>query len=186
METSRFFLALIPPEPVYTTVQKLKEHMRNRYGSKGSLKSPPHITLHMPFDWPEKKTGKLIDGIQKLAMGWPAAQITLNGFGHFDDRVLFIKVELSEQLIKLQQSIRTAFRTDFHLLNDRYRDQPFHPHMTVGFRDLKPAAFREAWQELGEKEFRADFPASELTLLKHTNGMWTAFQNFPLHTDPLL
>lgn len=176
-------MALIPPEPVYADVQKLKEHMSDCYGSKGALRSPPHITLHMPFDWPDRKMEKLTDGLQSLAAGWPAVDVDLIGFGHFGERVIFIQVEASRQLITMQQSLRSAFRSRFFLLNDRYRDLPFHPHMTIGFRDLKPAAFRKAWQELGDSAFKASFRAAEIMLLKHTEGLWIPFRNFPLRND---
>lgn len=186
MSVSRYFLAIIPPEPVSSEVLRLKEHMRDRYGSKGALRSPPHITLHMPFDWPDKKIEILTAATQKLAVGLPAVTIAMNGFGHFADRVIFIQVEANEKLMSLQQTVRSVFRSEFFLLNDRYRDLPYHPHMTVGFRDLRPSAFREAWKEFGSMEFHAQFHAGEITLLKHLNGRWEPFRNFPLHNQTAL
>ena len=49
----QYFVALIPPSPVYEEAQALKEYFREKYNSKAALNSPPHITLHMPFFWKE-------------------------------------------------------------------------------------------------------------------------------------
>ena len=39
----------------------IKQEFANRFNSKAALRSPPHITLHMPFKWKEEKEVKLID-----------------------------------------------------------------------------------------------------------------------------
>jgi hypothetical protein len=44
-----YFIAHVPEEPVFADLMALKTAVRDLYGSKAALRSPPHITLHMPF-----------------------------------------------------------------------------------------------------------------------------------------
>lgn len=53
MSDALYFIALVLPSPLYEEVTRLKEYFRDRYNSKAALRSPPHITLHMPFKWKE-------------------------------------------------------------------------------------------------------------------------------------
>lgn len=57
---------------------------------------------------------------------------------------------------------------------------PFTPHVTVGFRDLTPAAFHQAWAEFEHRSFSADFEVPTLTLLRHDGQKWQIFSELPL------
>lgn len=46
--SSLYFLAVIPPEPVFSEVMAFKKEMSERFSSSRALKSPPHITLLPP------------------------------------------------------------------------------------------------------------------------------------------
>ena len=50
-----YFIAIVPPSPIYDEALEQKEYFKAKYNSKASLNSPPHITLHMPFRWSEKE-----------------------------------------------------------------------------------------------------------------------------------
>jgi 2'-5' RNA ligase len=57
---------------------------------------------------------------------------------------------------------------------------PFHPHLTVAFRDLKKPNYQLAWEEFKSKNFQAEFIADKITLLKHTGKVWEIHQEFDL------
>lgn len=189
----RYFIAIIPPEPVYSEAQSLKETMRNRFNTKGALRSPPHITLHMPFLWSEKKTDRLLESLHELCNHLSPTEIALNGFGCFPPRVIFLNVEPTAELKQLQSSIRDHCRMKLHLINDAYKDQPFHPHLTIAFRDLRKAAFQTAWEECRSATFDHRFMAEDLVLLKyddrapaHPGGStWNIFHRFPFPKIPM-
>ena len=44
-----YFIAIVPPSPIYEEAFEQKVYFKTKYNSKASLNSPPHITLHMPF-----------------------------------------------------------------------------------------------------------------------------------------
>lgn len=169
---SRYFVALIPPSPVFEEVLALKNYFKEHYHSKASLNSPPHLTLHMPFEWPEKKENALRDGLAGFAALQRPFAIQLNGFGSFPPRVIFVDIEASENLAEIQRQLHGYCKRELNLFNAGYRDLPFHPHLTVAFRDLKKVAFAQAWEEFKDKPFQANFLATGVTLLKHDGRLW--------------
>lgn len=177
---ARFFLAIIPPEPVLSEAMALKEYFSVHHQSKGALRSPAHITLHMPFDWPERKIEKLTGAINLFCAGQKPVEIKLKDFGCFEPRVIFIGVEHSTELLELQKKSDRFFKTQLNVFSAAYRDLPFHPHMTVAFRDLKKNEFASAWKLFENKRFDASFTADSIALLKHDGHKWNVFEQYKL------
>jgi 2'-5' RNA ligase len=66
--------------------------------------------------------------------------------------------------------------------NANYREKPFHPHITIAFRDLKKAIFNEAWDYYSNRLFQEEFTAESVTLLKHNGQFWTQHIHYQLGT----
>lgn len=177
---SKHFLAIIPPEPVFSEAMKWKEYFRDHHNTKGALRSPAHITLHMPFFWPDRKKEVLLEKLKKFADEQMSFEIQLKDFGCFKPRVIFIGVDSSDYLNQLQKKSDHFFKTELNVFSANYRDLPFHPHLTVAFRDLKKSEFANAWASVEKIKFEASFTASSITLLRHDGKKWTAWKNFEL------
>lgn len=184
--SARYFIAIVPPEPSYTETLDTKLYFRTMYNSKAALNSPPHITLHMPFFWKEKKEDLLKEKLNAFAGEASPFQIDLSGFGSFPPRVIFIKVATNPYLFALQSALQQFCKRELQLFNSDYKDMPFHPHLTVAFRDLKKEKFKEAWAEFENKSFDHSFPCSTFTLLKHDGKVWNTFQHFLLSNKPAI
>ncbi len=175
-----YFIAIVPPSPVYEEAQELKVYFRDHYKSKASLNSPPHITLHMPFRWKEKKEEELIVNLNKFASNFTPFDLKLKNFSCFSPKVIFIDVDTNAELNELQKELHKFCKREFNLFNAAYKEQPFYPHLTLAFRDLKKPAFHKAWEEFKDRELRADFPVNQITLLKHTGKVWQVYNDFSL------
>ena len=171
----QYFLAIIPPSPVFEEALELKNYFKFRYNSKASLNSPPHITLHMPFRWREDKEEELVQTLNEFESGLRPFDIKLLNFDSFAPRVIFLDVVANDQLIALQKKLLRYCKKELNLFNADYKDQPFHPHLTLAFRDLKKSAYAEAWEEFGSKPFSAEFTVDRFILLKHTGRLWEPF-----------
>lgn len=176
----QYFLAIIPPSPVYEEALELKNYFKSNYNSKASLNSPPHITLHMPFRWREDKEAELIDTLNEFKSGLRPFELQLLNFDCFPPRVIFIDVAANEQLNALQKKLLRFCKKELNLFNADYKDQPFHPHLTLAFRDLKKSMFAEAWEEFSSKSFSANFSVEQFTLLKHNGKLWQAHAEIKL------
>jgi 2'-5' RNA ligase len=175
MQTHRYLIAILPPEPIASDILTLKEYFRDKYNSKGSLNSPAHITMHMPFEWRADREGHLVDIFHEFTSTHVSFPIELSGFGSFPPRVIFINVVKNPSLNDNQEKLLRFCKTRLNLSNALYRDQPFHPHMTLAFRDLKKDRFAEAWKEFESKRYAAVFEYRQLSLLKYEGKFWREF-----------
>lgn len=179
----QYFVAVIPPSPVYDDAWKLKEYCREKYHTKAALNSPPHITLHMPFYWKEEKERKLITALEAFAGKCDPIKLCLDNFSSFPPRVIFMNVTESDALGELQRNLHKFFKRELDIFNANYQDKPFHPHLTLAFRDLKKPAYYLAWQEFSKKEYKAEFMADKIALLKHNGKNWDVLKEFALESS---
>ena len=167
-----YFIAIIPPPDICEEITEIKLEIADRFGSRHALNAPPHITLHMPFKWKEKKIEQLNDLIQQVNDEMKPFEIQLRNFDFFEPRVVFIDVVPNEQLNNLQYDVVRLCQRKLKLDNANYRDQPFHPHVTVAFRDLRRTAFYEAKKHYENLEIDFQFQIKEICLLKHEGKQW--------------
>jgi 2'-5' RNA ligase len=178
-----YFVAIVPPSPIYEEAFEQKVYFKTKYNSKASLNSHPHITLHMPFKWKESEEAELANQLQAFAKERSAIMIQLKGFSSFPPKVIFINVEISAELRGLQKDLERHFKKELNLFNAKYKDLPFHPHLTLAFRDLKKPNYQKAWQEFVGKNYEATFLADKIALLKHSGAVWEVFHEFKLLTE---
>ena len=175
-----YFVAIVPPSPIYEEAFEQKLYFKTKYNSKASLNSPPHITLHMPFKWVEKNEDEIVSHLTTFARDNASVVVKLNGFSSFPPRVIFINVEISAELERLQKNLARYFKRQLNLFNANYKELPFHPHLTLAFRDLKKPNFQKAWEEFVSKNYQATFLADKIVLLKHSGAVWEIFQEVDL------
>lgn len=173
-----YFIAIIPPSPVYEEALKLKNYFKDQYQSKASLNSPPHITLHMPFQWKEEKEDELVQTFEQYSANISPFLLKLSGFGSFPPRVLFIDVEHNDNLNTLHHKLHQHCKRELNVFNANYKDKAFHPHLTLAFRDLKKPMYVKAWEEFEHKEFSQAFMVSKFSLLKHNGRVWEVYKEF--------
>ncbi len=179
-ETQLYFLAIIPPQPIFDEVLQFKQYFATHHNSKAALKSPPHITLHMPFKWQLRKEEQLIDYLNKFNPSVADFNISLKNFDCFEPRVIFVDVLENKNLRILQKELSKYVRRNLKIQNADYKDRGFHPHMTVAFRDLKKTEFKVAWEKFNEEKYNADFKCDGFTLLKHNGKHWSEFRKWPI------
>lgn len=168
---SMYFLAVLCPAPIDKKVQIHKLWMRDHFGCTVALKSAAHITLIPPF-WMETTSEELlIQTLRHLQTSIPAFQIQLNGFSHFSNRVLFVAVNENHQLGSLRKAVEDHFIQPFHDII-KPDDRPFHPHVTIANRDIKPGDFIKAWDHFKRLPFAEEFEATTVSLLKLGPGIW--------------
>src|ERR1700712_3435616 len=140
-EGARYFIGIVPPKIIREQIEEFKNIVATQYHSVAARRSPPHITMHMPFLWKQKKEELLISTLENFCKKQQRFTIDLNGFGSFPPRVIFVNVVPTASLATLELELVRACRQLLNLSNARYKEFPFHPHMTIAFRDLKKAMF---------------------------------------------
>ena len=175
---SKYFIALIPPPSVYDLAMQWKEFFKTNFNSKAALNSPPHITLHMPFERKTSKEEMLKTAFQKFSSEQQPFHVQVKNFGCFPPRVIFLQVVENASLHAMQKRLVSFCKLELNLFNANRLDKPFNPHLTVAFRDLKKNDFPKAWELIQTHSFEENFFASQLSLLKRTGHFWTVLENF--------
>ena len=173
---NRYFIAILPTEPLVSEIMKVKQYFVEAYGSKGALRSPAHLTLHMPFLWKAKKEAQLINLLAQTTNVNPF-NIQLDGFGAFPPKAIFIKNKPSTELNAFQEQLTRFTWREMKLFNPTH-NRGFHPHITVAFRDLKKEGFYKAWPEFEHKRFEGEIEVNSFWLLKHDGKQWHPFHEF--------
>lgn len=178
-----FFIALLPPQEIQDYATQVKEYFAQTYNSRHALKSPPHITLQPPFEWHLDHVPALEQCLSTFTPTHSPVPITLQGFGAFVPRVIYIKVLKTPELLTLQNDLMAYLETSLGIVDSTSKTRPFAPHMTVAFKDLTRQNFRTAWPEFQHRELAFEFTASQLTLLLHNGKRWTIHQEFPFSSN---
>jgi 2'-5' RNA ligase len=176
----KYFIAIVPPEPLLSEIQNIKLDIFEKYKSKGALRSPGHITLHMPFSFEEGKEDKLISCLSEFQF-ITSFSISLNNYDCFEPRVIFIGVQKQDELFELQKQLVNHVKRGLNIFNQSDDMRGFHPHVTIAFRDLKKQVFYKAWEEFKIKSFSTDFICSSFSLLKHQKEEWVVFKTFDIN-----
>ena len=175
----KYFIAIIPPEPVFSQIELIKKQVSEAYDNKSALRAPAHITLHMPFEWLEQKEEVLVQKLSEFKFG-QAFEIQLKNYSCFEPKVLFIDVLKNPDLNSLQKELVQHVKLNFNIFNQADDLRPYHPHVTIAFRDLKKSLFYKAWEEYKDKAFSAVFNADAFYLLKNTGNAWQPLRRFTI------
>jgi 2'-5' RNA ligase len=132
-----FFIALLPDITIQDEVTAFKQLAQQRFESGHALKSPPHVTLIPPF----KSNETDFSALQDFTNNQPQFVVELKNFDRFGSRVIFVDVVENQLLWDCQNRLAAFCAHRFDILPD---PRPFHPHMTVAFKDLKKTVFPTA------------------------------------------
>ncbi|OKH42432.1 2'-5' RNA ligase [Calothrix sp. HK-06] len=174
---SRFFIALIPPQHILDYVNQVKQYFADNYNSRSALKSPPHITLQPPFEWDEGNVTQLEEYLNNFVFNRTGVPVTLNQYGAFAPRVIYIDVINTPELIALQSDLIT-YMESIGIYDPNTKTRTFTPHMTVAFRDLTKQNFKVAWQEFEHRQVNFEFCADNIRLLLHDGKRWNVLSKF--------
>lgn len=173
----KYFIAIVPPEPVLLEIQQIKERIYETHQTKGALRSPGHITLHMPFTFDDNKEDKLVKCLNAFQFN-TRFLIHLKNYDCFEPRVLFINVEEEIELYELQKQVVNHVKKQLNLFNQAESMRGFHPHVTVAFRDLKKTVFYKLIEEYQNKLFNANFTCQSFCLMKQQADKWCVHKEF--------
>lgn len=132
---------------------------------------PAHITLQIPFKHAEEAEPDMIKALENFAREKEAFVVKLSGFDNFPPRVIFIRVVDHLPIVRLHNELHQVL-SDLIEQDNRKKSSPVHPHVTVASRDLSKEAYRQAWPEFKNRNFKARFDVRSFHLLKHNGKIW--------------
>lgn len=167
---SMYYVAVLCPPEIDKQILEYKRWMKERFGCVVALKSPAHITLIPPFWLEEEKEAMLQQTCTSFTCELPELTIGIHGFSHFNKKVLHAVVAGNPVIEELKKLVEVHFVSSFDII--KKDERPFHPHITIATRDLKPSDFIRAWDYFSKKEFTASFASQTISLLKLSEDKW--------------
>lgn len=178
-EMDMYYVTLLCPLDIDEQVHEHKNYMRRTFGCDVASKSPSHVTLIAPFFMSGGKSKELEERLEAFESTVNEVSLNLNGYGHFENRVIFVDVEPSTALETLQEQLEVYLKNNgFPFIKEAKK--PFHPHVTIATRDLKPEDFEAAWPTFEGKEFQASFTTNTMHLMKLSEDRWIHEKQFVL------
>ena len=177
-----YYIAILPDDDICAEVLDMKMQFKDRYNATQAFKSPAHITLQMPFKRKACMERELTQCLANFSVVQDPFQVTLDGFGHFSDKVIFISVGECAHLSELKSGLSGVLGSELGFLENELSFN-FHPHMTLAHRDLSPENFKMAWSEFKNRSYRAVFEVSSISLLRHNGRLWDVIANFPFKSS---
>jgi 2'-5' RNA ligase len=141
-------------------------------------KIPPHITIFYPEGVED------ITDIRNYIKDWAeknkiTGNFYINGFDHFDDKVVFAKIDADESVIKTVNNLREGIRTISNIKNEAFPN--WHPHSTL-INKISPEEINKVLKyayELDKPSFR--LPFNNITIFKYTDDQkWVVEETFEL------
>jgi len=178
--SSIYFVAIIPPVEICDQINAIKQNFKERFESQHALRLIPHITLKSPFSTDHQQVMDWFQNIKLNIHPFRQLLVNFNCFANKRNPVIFIEPELNEALKQLQRSIVQGFKSAFPLIQVPQNELQFHPHITVGYRDLSFQHFETAWELYKNKQFSATFLVENFCLLQHDKKQWNIIAQHPL------
>ncbi len=167
-----YFIAIIPPEPIYTEIKEFQQYFADKFHSKEALRRPSHVTLIPPFQISETHEKEVIDFLARFSAKQNPLELAIDGFGSFTVGVIYAAFVENEQLKKIQKELILSFNKKFKVEGGKDSGRKFNPHMTVAFKDLSPLVFPEAKKEFDDKLYRRKWMLKDICILKHDFKEW--------------
>jgi 2'-5' RNA ligase len=173
--------AVVPPTPIEEQIDAIRKEFAANFGAQAALKPPVHVTLYKPFSVPVSEVKKHIEKLRRWVATQPSFGIELKNFAFFENPktpVAFIDVVDNPDLKALNTGITKETKELFELI-DKSR-QPFHPHFTIGYKDLTPQIFPEVKKAYSQRPFTASFDVKHICLFRHNGKKWELKYELPL------
>ena len=175
-----YFIAIIPPEPIYSEVKEFQKRFEEKYKSKEAFKRPSHITLIQPFMISEDSEPDVKKFMQSFVAKQSPFELAIDGFGAFGFHTIYVALNEDAQLKKLQKDLSFSFFKKFKVREGKGPSLRFNAHMTIGFKDLLPPMFELAWAEFKNKIYRRKWTLKYICLLKHNFKEWEIIEHAEL------
>ena len=160
-----YFIAIYPNQEIIDEIRIFKEDLALNFNNSKALTNDAHITLLPPFERELELEEDIHIAFQKINTNLTPFDIILNGFGSFPNPknpVLFVQPEQNENLKQLYLNVKEKFS---------FGKYSFHPHMTVGYRNLTFENYLKAWEIYKDKDYKTKFIVDKILLLRH-DGKW--------------
>lgn len=155
----------------------LRKDIFNRYKARSS-KLPAHFTIKSPFEYNEDIID-LENCIEEISKKEKAAPYKVDGYNHFDDRVIYMDVKMSEAAQKLHDIIIDKISNIPYLEFDKNEDKNKIFHVTLSSKKIQKI-YKEVWNYVNTIPCYFDSMFDNICIYKWQNDTWVLHREYKL------
>ncbi|OHA80069.1 MAG: hypothetical protein A2747_00385 [Candidatus Yonathbacteria bacterium RIFCSPHIGHO2_01_FULL_44_41] len=166
----RYFIAHLVKNPAAEYHRALVQYIAKRFDLKISAGYfPTHITLKAPFETQDITEAK--DVLEKFTATHHALPFAVRGFGHFQNNVIFLDVELPQETSRAVKELQWALNSVPEIQWGEH--EPLENlHITVAKKDIIKK-FDNIWGYIEEKDIpQFDLLFDNIALLRFEDDVW--------------
>jgi len=153
----------------------LRKELSEKLNAKSS-KLPAHFTINAPFEYDGEVT-ELNKALEDFSENEKAEPFLIDGYDHFGDRVVYMKVNMSTEAKGLHDRLIDIMNTIPYIefKENEGKDKTF--HITLASKRLKPLYYK-VWEYVNQYpcEFKCSF--DNITIYNWAEGTWKLYRTF--------
>ncbi|UPA28985.1 2'-5' RNA ligase family protein [Terrisporobacter glycolicus] len=153
---------------------KLRKEVYEIFKAKSS-KLPAHFTIKSPFE--EKDIKSLEEVLETFVKNNKKANYILDGYDHFDDRVIFMKVNMSDEAKKLHDKLIYEL-SKINYINFTEKDgknKIF--HVTVSSKKIQKI-YKDLWNYVNQFPFKFHCEFDNICIYNWEDNTWKLHKEY--------
>lgn len=153
----------------------LRKDLFKKYNAKSS-KLPAHFTIKAPFETNNEIT-ELNEILQDFCANEKAEPYLIDGYDHFDDRVIYMNVKMSKEAKELHDRLIDKMSAIPYIEFDKKDGKNKTFHVTLASKKLKPI-YSKVWDYIAQYpcEFQCSF--DNVTIYRWEEFTWKLYKEF--------
>lgn len=153
----------------------LRKELFKKFNAKSS-QLPAHFTIKAPFEYDNEITD-LEETLEKFIGNEKVESFTIDGYDHFDDRVIYMKVNMSKGAKELHDRLIDKMSEVPYIEFDRKDGKNKTFHVTLASKKLKPS-YHKVWEYI--QQYPCDFQCffDNVTIYKWEENTWKLYREF--------
>lgn len=155
----------------------LRKELFEKFKAKSS-KLPAHFTIKAPFEY-EGEIKELNKVLEEFCEKEVAEEFTIDGYDHFNDRVIYMKVDMSEQAKNVHDKLIDKMSEVSYIEFDKKDGKNKTFHVTLASKNLR-LIYNKVWEHI--QQYSCNFQCSfdNITVYNWGEGTWKVYKEFKL------
>ena len=153
----------------------LRKDIFKKFKAKSS-KLPAHFTIKAPFEY-DGDISDLESAIEKVCANVKAASYEIDGYNHFDNRVIYMDVKMSNEGKELHDNIidEISKLPYIKFTNNDGKDKVF--HVTLSSKKIQ-GIYDQLWDYVNQFSCHFDCIFDNISIYKWQNSTWELYKEF--------
>lgn len=153
----------------------LRKELLKNLNAKSS-KLPAHFTIKGPFEY-NGEISELNDVLERFTKTVKAEPFTIEGYDHFDDRVVYMKVNMSQEAKVVHDMLIDNMSTISYINFENKDGKDKIIHVTLASKKLKPL-YNKVWDYVQQYPCKFQCFFDNVTIYRWEEETWKVYREF--------